>query len=805
MNPNPDYRDEALSETDTINKLINPSIYARGWTEDHLRREVTAGAIEHAKKGARRRQGRADLLLRVVVNSSTQPVAVAVLEAKKNTLPPTHGLEQVKLYGQSERLQVPFVFSTNGYMFVEYDSSTRQTSSPKPMSEFPTPQELRARYEQIMGFSLESEAAKPLLVKYHNGEGSRRYYQDAAIRAALEKIARSQTQNTAPRALLTLATGAGKTFIASHLLRRIADAGQLKRALFVCDRDELRAQALGALNGVFGSNAAEVKRRPDGSNAAANARIHVATYQTLDVASDDDNANFLTEFYPPDYFSHIIIDECHRSAWGKWSEVLRRNPNAVQVGLTATPRQIKVSQTTPESQRDEALTRDNIKHFGEPVYSYDLAQGIEDGYLAACEVVRDVVSLDQTGITLEEILTRKPTNSITGAPMTAEELRELYESTSYEDQILLPDRVYAMCKDLFAHLLKTGGVHQKTIVFCVRDSHADAVAVELNNLYAKWCGDNQQAPLEHYAFKCTAASNGADYLADLRGSGRSHFIATTVDLLSTGVDVPRLENIVFFRYIKSPISFYQMVGRGTRINEATGKLSFKVFDYTNASRLFGQEFITQFTIQTKSEAPEHSESTAPSSPTAQGVAVVHGFTVNITNVGRFVVTSQNGAEALVSLEEYRQALAAALVNSLPTLNEFRRTWVHPDERRSLLDLLVNKGYSPQVVRILEDMHDYDLFDVLAELGYGMNPLRREQRAFLFDYKHTTWLESLPRNTRQTIKALVQQFASSGTEGLEKPEVFDMPEVQKAGGVNALKEAGKPFELLRETKERVFTA
>ena len=260
-------------------------------------------------------------------------------------------------------------------------------------------------------------------------------------------------------------------------MKKIGDAGQLRRALFVCDRDELRAQGLGAFQNVFGADAAEVYRKPDGVNNARNARIHVATYQTLDVASEDSTANFLKTFYPPDYFSHIIIDECHRSAWGKWSEILTRNPNAVQIGLTATPRQLEVAALTKEVTADLAVTADNVKHFGEPVYEYDMAQGIEDGYLAACEIQKGRVNLDDTGITIDDILARHPTNAVTGQPVTRAELDDLYQKYDYEAILLLPDRVLAMCQDLFKYLLETGDPQQKTIIFCVRDRHADDVRI----------------------------------------------------------------------------------------------------------------------------------------------------------------------------------------------------------------------------------------------------------------------------------------------------------------------------------------
>lgn len=244
-------------EADTRAKLIDPALHNRGWTEDHIRREETAGGIEIIEGEAHRAsRGRVDYTLRLRINKTAQPLAVAYIEAKAENKPPTQGLEQVKGYqAAAQRLNVPFVYSTNGHLFIEYDHSTGQTSSPKPLSDFPTNEELRRRFEHHKGFDLESENARPLLIPYAGGEATRRYYQDAAIRATFEKLALPGEN----RALLSLATGAGKTFIAVNLLKRIADAGQLKRALFVCDRDELRTQALAAFSNVFGSDVAEVE------------------------------------------------------------------------------------------------------------------------------------------------------------------------------------------------------------------------------------------------------------------------------------------------------------------------------------------------------------------------------------------------------------------------------------------------------------------------------------------------------------------------------------------------------------------
>lgn len=791
-----------FNEADTRAKLIDPALHKRGWTEDLIRREETAGPIEIINGKARRRsRGKIDYVLRVKVNVDTQPVALALIEAKKESLPAGHGLDQAKVYAKCKRHNVRFVFSSNGHQFVEYDFFTGQTSSPRPIAEFPTPADLRARYEQGMGFTLESPAARPLLQPYPGGEGVRRYYQDAAIRAVIEKIAQCENAKQPKRALLAMATGCGKTFIAVNLLKRMSDAGQLKRALFVCDRDELRTQAVKAFQNVFGADAAEVYRKPDGTNNAKNARIHIATYQTLGLEGNNSDDNFLTTFYPENYFTHIVIDECHRSAWGKWSQVLVRNRSAAQIGLTATPRELKCKEVTTEAKQDAAITANNIDYFGEPVYEYDIAQAIEDGYLAACEIQKGRVNLDDTGISKAEIIARNPVDAITGQPLTPEQIDDLYERYQFEDRILLPDRVLAMCKDLFNYLVETGGPEQKTIIFCARDRHADDVAFCMNNLYAKWCADNNKQRLDYYAFKCTAASSGNDQLPDLRASSRSHFIATTVDLLTTGVDVPCVRNIVFFKYLKSPISFYQMVGRGTRIDPPTGKLMFRVYDYTDATRLFGEAFITN-PPRTSGEGPEpEPPPPVPPEPTIS----VEGFDVHITDAGRFIVTDVDGAAMPVPIDEYKARLAARLVQEVHTLDDFRELWIDPPSRQELIDTLVTSGYSPTVVRMADDKQDYDLYDVLAELGWGMNPRTRHDRTLAFTYKHEDWINALPTRTAATIRAIASQFERGGTEGLENPQIFQTPEVKAAGGLSALQEAGEPRELLRETKTRMFAA
>ena len=345
----------------------------------------------------------------------------------------------------------------------------------------------------------------------------------------------------------------------------------------------------------------------------------IATYQTLDFSSGGKDAKFFLEHYPPGYFDVIVIDECHRSAWGEWHLILESNRNAIQVGLTATPRHIRVRKIEDEEtkkgvEEDKRKLADNYNYFGEPPYEYSYMQGVEDGYLAPAEIEQyDIYHDDKDqservrGIYRADVADKQLTNALTGAAVTAESVAPKSEGGSLEARLIMPERVKAMCEHFFARLLVTGDGDplQKTIIFCASDHHADLVTNALNNLYVKWCREHGQKRLQTYAFKCMSSVNGQAEIPDFRGRQRSHIIATTKDLLTTGVNVPCVRNIVFFRYLHSPILFHQMVGRGTRIDEASGKLMFRIFDYTGATSLFGEDFITPPPAAEPMDRPAH--------------------------------------------------------------------------------------------------------------------------------------------------------------------------------------------------------
>jgi len=753
-------------EEDTRAELIDPALVLRGWG-GLIRREVTLGRVvlSDGERQAKRDAGRVDYTLRITTKRG-QAIAVAVVEAKPESSHPGHGLEQAKRY--AVRLNTPFVYSSNGHQFVEYDTFTHLTTDPKPMSDFPTPAELYARWEAGQNVDLDSEAAKPLTTPYAHGESQRRGYQDAAIRAVLTALARGQK-----RALLHLATGTGKTFIAANLLKKISQGEQLGRALFLCDRDELRTQALGAMQAYFGGEAAAASA----SDPAKNARVIVATYQTLGFDNPEtETSSYLSKHYPPNFFTHIIVDEAHRSGFRKWRQVLDQNADAVQIGLTATPRTLvnfdKISSD------DQRLLQDTEHYFGEAVYSYSLPDALEDGYLATPVIDRMRVKInknedgeDVTGITSADLAEAEITDVRTGTAV--KETRAIYQAHQLERDLELPERVSAMCADLFGRFLRDEGTPEtKTIVFCASDPHSQRVTAVMNDLYAQWCQKHGRKVKDPYAVQVTS-STGAYGLADFKGAAGHTFIAATVDLLSTGVDVPALKNVVFFRYIKSAISVSQMVGRGTRLDPATGKLFFRIYDYTDATRLLGEEFES-------SAAKPSQPSKEPPKPPGEGPIIVRGVLVEVSDAGRFIV-GDDGRR--VALGEALEDLKRALRREASSLEELRQRWVPPRERKDLVRALGSAYTVAPTLRHLKDMDAFDLWDFLGETGYDMDALTRDLRAGKL--LGSAWAAALEERPKAVAGALMGVFRQAGTEGLEGREVFTVPAVAAAGGLAGL--------------------
>ena len=800
----------SYNEQETRFYLIDPILRGKGYSDHQwLKLETPAPVEPIGPKGRRRKgSGRTDYLLCVQVGDMPKPLPVAVLEAKKETDDPLKGMQQAKGYADCQRFDVKYVFATNGHRYGEFDFFTNLQDGPFPFPDFPPHIDLTARYAKDTGIDVTLPEAKMLFMADSPAWSQSRYFQDAAIRAAFEKILLCLKSGEPARVLLSLATGAGKTVIATNLLWRLHEAGQLpKPALFLCDRDELREQAHTKLKAAFGDNARIVKTEK-GGNTAKNARIHIATYQTLGLDDEnDDFASFLSEHYGEDAFSVIIIDECHRSAWGKWSEVLRRNPNAVHIGLTATPRRLQESKkATPE---DQEITANNRKYFGEPVYEYTLIQAQEDGYLAACEIVKRKATIDSRIFTKKEILAARPVDVRTGKSITEADLtKDTYTGKDFDDELFIELRTPAMCQDLFKQLCQNGGPEQKVIIFCTREIQADRVAMHMNNLYTRWCKEQGKTTKDHYAFKCMGGkNNGSDMIEPMRGSGERAFIACTVDLLEAGVDIERLNAVVFFRYLQSPIKFYQMVGRGTRIHEETKKYKFWLYDYTDVTQLFGTDFIS------KPPRPGGDDTGGGGGGGDEGggdddapaVAEIKGQYVSITPQGRFILSQRDGRDVPIPVDEYRREMIQRVVSEAHNLNEFRQLWIEREKRLQLIDHLLGDNFSPELIREIDQMNDFDLYDFFGHHGYKARALKRPERGELYIARNQIWFDGMDNKAATVLKGLGRQFAKGGTDALETPALWEVPEIKMAGGLNTLRGLGSPVDVMHEAKGRLFAS
>lgn len=490
--------------------------------------------------------------------------------------------------------------------------------------------------------------------------------------------------------------------------------------------------------------------------------------------------------------------------------MLRRNPCAIHIGLTATPRKLhEPDKKTAAVVEDEAITANNRLYFGEPVYEYTLIQAQEDGYLAACEIVKRKASIDNAVFTREDVLKAGMRDLKTGRLLTEADLPKAeYTGKDFDDELFIELRTPKMCEDLFKQLLANGGPEQKVIIFCTREIHADRVAQHMGNLYVRWCKDHGRTPKDHYAFKCMGGpNNGADMVEPMRGSGERAFIACTVDLLEAGVDIERLNAVVFFRYLQSPIKFYQMVGRGTRIHDETKKYMFWLYDYTDVTSLFGTDFITAPPrpgggAKGGDGGGEGGEGGDGGSD-GRHVAEIGGQYVTINAQGRFILSQRDGRDTPIPVDEYRREVIQRVLSEAHNLDDFRALWIEAQKRRQLIDHLLGDNFSPQVIREIDEMNDFDLYDFFGHHGYHARALKRPERGAFYIQQHQSWFSSMKPQAATVLQGLGHQFAAGGTEALESTSLWDVPEIKLAGGLDALRSLGKPAQVMHEAKGRLF--
>ncbi|ASJ11265.1 hypothetical protein A3L12_08145 [Thermococcus sp. P6] len=593
-----------LSEADTRAKLIDPKLRESGWTEDRIRREVflTPGKLIN-EEGKRKKGKKADYVLYY-----SPGFPIAVVEAKEESKSALDGIGQAKTY--AKMLGVYFAYSTNGHEIEEFDFTTNKQ---RAIDRFPTPEELYRRYIQFK-FGHEAKI-DPLTVPYYTRGGKKpRYYQEAAIKSVIEAVLKGRK-----RILLTMATGTGKTFVAFQIVWKLIKSGYFERVLYITDRNFLRDQAYNEF-APFEDARAIIER----DNTPKNRQVYFSTYQAL-YSGEGENKTY--KQYPQDFFDLVIIDECHRSGYGTWREILDYFGSAVHLGMTATPK------------RSDNI--DTYAYFGEPVYSYSMGQGIEDGFLAPFQIFRVFTNIDKDGLHLQEAIHQ-------GAQVYISEeadLKDIYTLEDFEREIVLPDRTRKIYEHL-ASMLDKFGPMQKTIVFCVNMEHAAQVAKELQNLFSHLGYDD-------YAVRIVAEEYDVKEIYEKFRDSESPtpVVATTVDLLTTGVDIPSVRNLVFLKPISSKVYFKQHIGRGCRIDEISGKYFFRIIDYVNATRLL-DEWDYPSGVQPKiPEGPfdlslsgyvVHAETQEP----IQGARVVAQIGVNMQ---RYAKTDANGYFVLEKL------------------------------------------------------------------------------------------------------------------------------------------------------------
>jgi type I restriction enzyme R subunit len=582
------------NEADTRATLIDPKLKSAGWADTQITREhyyqrdrqYTDGRIiligDRVRRGEKRK---VDYLLRV-----TDAFPIAVVEAKAESERAEAGLEQVKRYAQE--LGLAFAYSTNGHRIVEYDFFT---NSSRNLDRFPSPQELLERWTRNAGISttpgninFTDKRSNPLLHPYCAERVCGKqpfYFQEVAIREVIKRVMWGQR-----RLLLTMATGTGKTFVAFQIVWKLVKSGWLERLhpgrpgriLFLADRVVLRDQAYNTF-APFADGTSEPRFKIEGHPENLSRDIYFGIYQTL--WSPDNKGKRLFEKFPRDFFDLIIIDECHRSGFGTWREILDHFGSAIHLGMTATPKQDDNVDTYAYFCAEEpevAIDPENPKRgtWRPPAYQYSLGQGIEDGFLATYKVHRVRTTIDAAGLRLEDAVEQGAEVFI---PEDVEP-REIYTTPQFEREISLPDRTRTMVQHL-AGLLRRFGNMEKTMVFCVDMDHARLVARLLQDEFGPETG------LSNYAVPIISeeGEEGRRALEAFADSDKTApVVATTAELLSTGVDVPSCRNIVFMKTLSSPILFKQIIGRGSRIDRATEKYWFRIIDYTGATRLFDE-------------------------------------------------------------------------------------------------------------------------------------------------------------------------------------------------------------------------
>ncbi|WP_416754649.1 DEAD/DEAH box helicase family protein [Streptomyces sp. FW42] len=818
----------SLNEKETRLQLIDPLLATAGWTDGLVDEEYMY------RPGKLRLLG--DQTVRdtpqfvdYVLRTEPRGCILAVVEAKDESHAEGAGLQQALAYASD--LAAPFAYSSNGHGIVEQDLRTGQV---RQLHAFPTPDELRLRFEAgatWRGVTVTGrggdEVPNPLLQPAFAlpGAPAMRYYQEHAVSAAIEQVLTGRR-----RALLSLATGTGKTFIAFNFAYKLLATGYARRILFIADRVSLRDQAYNEFGGL-----GERRGVVSGPEVPLARDVHFAIYQTL--YADAPGGGKVFERYPKGYFDVVIVDECHRSGYGDWGAILEYFSDAFHLGMTATPKQDD-SIDTYAFFAGENLDEDGIPR---PIFEYSLGRGIDDGYLATYKVLRVKTTVDESLVIQEEV--ERGAELIVPEGTTP---RDIYEMREFERAIVVPDRTRLLCQHL-AGVLRTNGALDKTIVFCVTMEHADLVRSEMQDLLGSETGKNL------YAARIVSEERDAGAILEQfqLASSKEPIVVTTVDLLSTGVNAPSVRNIVFMRPISSVTMFKQIIGRGSRVDPITGKTYFRIIDYTNATRLFDDwdlptsppvagpmegdlvvagvvtddetgDLIADASISVRltgrllaeartdhdgafriEELPgtvidvfvtsrgytrrhlrvdaTEAEATELEVALRKPSQVDHRLRISGVDVAiAEEVELDLGNGNVIHSDEYLERAKSSILERVSSLEELRDAWIDKNKRAELSDYLGMRQVTPELLSLVLGRADVDGFDLLARVGFDFEPVSLSARATAAEPVLVAEFPELPDDF---VSAVLDKFRLGGVAEIASSELFRLPPfVARWGGI-----------------------
>lgn len=770
-----------MTEEDIKLQYITPAITAK-WPLSRITMEtqITDGKIN--LKGnlvVREKPKKADYVLYL-----QEEKPIAIVEAKDNKHTVSYGIQQAITYAQM--LDVPFAYSSNGDAFYEHDRLTGQERQIN-LDNFPSPDELLARYKAEKG--LTPAEIKAINQPYYTSQTtySPRYYQRNAINRTVEAVAQGQD-----RILLVMATGTGKTYTAFQIVYRLLKSGLKKKVLYLADRNNLVDQSISQDFAPLQKTIHKINFAKDDPVTITSHEVYFSLYQQLagnEEESDnaDDPVARFASLFQKDFFDLIIVDECHRGSAKKdsnWRKILEYFSSATQIGLTATPKETKYIS--------------NIDYFGDPIYTYSLREGIEDGFLAPFKVINIRTNIGEGWRPYKGQLD-KYGNEIED---------RIYTNSDFDYNIILEERTYEVAREITDYLKSTDRM-QKTIVFCTTEEHADRMRNALAALNADMMQQNPD-----YVVRITGSDpygkSKLDYFISV--SSPYPVIATTSKLLSTGTDCKMTKLIVLDQMIGSMTEFKQIIGRGTRLREKEGKTHFVVMDFRNVSHLFADPDWDGPVEQDDDFDPNGGGGYKPPKPPVDPPddpkikPIVDGNGCSVSIIGKTVsIYDANGK--LLRQESIVDYTKSNILGEYASLDNFIRQWSAKDKKESIRDLLLERGIDLEAMKKSQGLDDVDDFDFICHVAFDQKPLTRRERAN--NVKKRDFLNKYKGVAREVLEALLDRYMNTGIYELEKTEVLKLREFKRFGMPAKIASyfGGKAgyFKALKELQDEIYKA